>query len=408
MEKTTLAKRMTRLCVIAALGVVSATPHAHAAGTFSSDRGVVNGIELKYGSTVLLTDQTFLSSDSLCGAIYSPAARDTLNKLVFGRAGMVSNSLPEGVRFVRQRFDLSPGCSARVGYTGNELTVTISLPRNIFFTNITTPTVFGQYADPSVSVDFDVVATAKVNIPSNPQEGLTLGPFTFKVSKIDPQGQNLTADVGIGIARLVDDLGGFGFAQQLQTGFTFPFDPIKINLKKFADKAGERGKNARLANDYDTARKLVVLNLEQTGFAVGQVVPGEAFDGGWQTVTNSNGHFTMVFTRLPPTDPRFPTLDPLIRFVGTFVNTDGAGQYNGQLTGAVQRGSRVMAYTYSQPGISAAGTGTFTLSPDGRSFAGDGLAMGKDRFTWNGTRIQTKTVCPKGLRGPNCDEIIVN
>ena len=168
---STLVKRISSLFAIAAFGVLLMAPNAQAEGRFSSDRGEVNGLELKLGSNVLLSEQNFLSSNSICSAIYSAAARDELNKQVFGMAGSVSNTLPNGVRFVRQRFDLSPGCTARVAYTGNQLSVRISLPRNIFFTNITTPTVLGQYADPAVSVDFDVVATALVDIPSTPKPG---------------------------------------------------------------------------------------------------------------------------------------------------------------------------------------------------------------------------------------------
>ena len=380
---STPAKRMTILFAVAALGIFAMAPDAQAAGSLSSDRGEVNGIELRQGSNVLLSDQNFLSSSSLCSAIYSAPARDALKGLVFGMAGSVSNSLPEGVRFVRQRFDLSPGCSARVGYTGNELSVTISLPRNIYFTNITTPTIFGQYADPAVSVDFDVVATAKVNIPSNPQEGLTLGPLTFKVSKIDPQGQNLTGDVGIGVAKLVDNLGGFGFAQQLRTGFVFPFDPIKVNLSRFANMFGERGRNARLLNDYDTARKLVVLNLDPTSSGPPVANP-LAFQGGWNTVTNQNGHFTVILQiNNPQVNPQLSDL----YVTGQMINSDGVADYNGTFQGTIPRGTRTLHYSYVQPRISGSGTGQFTLSNDGNSISGSGKAGDTD-FTWRGTRAR--------------------
>ncbi|MCP9846944.1 hypothetical protein KBY86_08615 [Synechococcus sp. Lug-A] len=402
---STPVKRMKRLFAVAALSIFAMAPNAQAAGGLSSDRGEVNGIELRQGSNVLLSDQNFLSSSSLCSAIYSAPARDAFRDMVFGLASSVSNSLPDGVRFVRQRFDLSPGCSARVAYTGNELSVLVSLPRNIYFTNITTPTILGQYADPAVSVDFDVVATAKVNIPSNPQAGLTLGPFSFKVSKIDPQGQNLTGDVGIGVAKLVDNLGGFGFAQQLRTGFIFPFDPINVNLSRFANMVGERGRNARLLNDYDTARKLVVLNLDPTSSGQQPIAHVSAFQGGWQTVTDQNGHYILI---LQITTPIVSTLIPDLNVTGQFINTDGATQYNGTLQGIIPRGMRTLYYNYWQPGIKAGGKGQFTLSNDGQSISGEGLSMGKDTFIWNGTRTQGKRVCPSGMRGENCEEMIVN
>jgi hypothetical protein len=107
-----------------------------------------------------------------------------------------------------------------------------------------------------------------------------------------------------------------------------------------------------------------------------------AFAGSWDTVTNSNGRFKMPFTIQ---NPQLLAMQDLM-VTGQFVNTAGVAEYNGTLQGTVRRGTRVLQYQYSQPGISSAGTGVFTLSEDGSTITGTGPHNGKDKFTWNGTR----------------------
>ena len=106
-----------------------------------------------------------------------------------------------------------------------------------------------------------------------------------------------------------------------------------------------------------------------------------AFAGMWHTVTSSNGHFALTFQIAGTPTPGQP-----LQITGTFVNTDGAHQYDGTLQGSAVFPSGLLNFTYSQPGIQAAGTGTFALTSDGKSFTGNGVHMEKDRFTWNGTR----------------------
>ncbi len=105
------------------------------------------------------------------------------------------------------------------------------------------------------------------------------------------------------------------------------------------------------------------------------------FAGTWQTVTGSGGHFAMTFQFVGTPMPGQP-----LQFIGAFVNTDGAHQYDGTLQGSAVFPSGVLNFTYSQPGIEAAGTGVFVLSSDGKTITGTGVHMSKDSFTWNGTR----------------------
>ena len=112
-----------------------------------------------------------------------------------------------------------------------------------------------------------------------------------------------------------------------------------------------------------------------------------ALAGAWQTVTNQNGHFTVIL------QINNPSLDPLLYdlyVTGQMINTDGAAEYNGTLQGTIPRGTRTLQYTFVQPAISGAGTGQFTLSQDGNSISGTGKGgkEGDPEFTWNGTRAK--------------------
>jgi hypothetical protein len=129
--------------------------------------------------------------------------------------------------------------------------------------------------------------------------------------------------------------------------------------------------------------KLVGLKAAPTTSAP-PLAPIQAFAGAWRTVTNQNGHYTLI---LQITNPGQNPLLYETYITGQFINTDGATQYNGFLQGIIPRGTRTLFYDYSQPGIKAGGKGQFTLSNDGNAITGNGTAGGVT-FTWNGTRAK--------------------
>ena len=109
-----------------------------------------------------------------------------------------------------------------------------------------------------------------------------------------------------------------------------------------------------------------------------------ALAGAWQTVTNQNGHFTVIL------QINNPSLNPLLYdlyVTGQMINSDGAAEYNGTLQGVIPKGTRTLQYSYVQQATNSSGTGQFTLSQDGNSITGSGKAGDAD-FTWNGTRAK--------------------
>ncbi|GEM_PF-2368571 len=105
--------------------------------------------------------------------------------------------------------------------------------------------------------------------------------------------------------------------------------------------------------------------------------------GEWKTTTSANRHFTLVLTP-QIAGPLIPGQQ--IAFIGQFVSTDGARQFNGTLQGTAMFPSTTLNFTYVQPGLEAAGTGFFTLSSDGKTLKGTAVHMQEEKFAWNGGR----------------------
>lgn len=124
-----------------------------------------------------------------------------------------------------------------------------------------------------------------------------------------------------------------------------------------------------------------------------------SFAGAWKTTTSSNGHFTLALT--PILVDQQPIPGRPIPFTGTFVNADGAHDYDGQIQGSAVFPTTVLNFTYTQPGIGAGGSGTFMLSNDGKSFTGSGLHNGTDEYAWNGARNKSPAApaAPAGANG---------
>ncbi len=112
-----------------------------------------------------------------------------------------------------------------------------------------------------------------------------------------------------------------------------------------------------------------------------------AFGGKWRTRTSSNADFDIVL--VPQGDgiiaPGGIMREVELRVVGHFVNLQDAHDYDGTLQGTIPPTSRTLFYSYTQKN-GAAGSGTFTLSPDGNALTGEGTASDGTKFTWNGTR----------------------
>jgi hypothetical protein len=252
---------MVVLAVAASLGacVMSGFDTANASDRFATSR--VNGIEIVRdpGRVVVLSNPGFLSSANLCGLWNRNRGR--LEQLVETLVGSVNRSgrLPKGVTIVRQKARLSSGCAAVASYDPSAININIKLPRNTLLFNVTTPSVFGQYADPRFSIDFDVSASAKIMLPSTIGQGLALGPLAVAVFNVKPDSQNLTGDLAIAVLKVVEYFSGRDFTAEFTKDRLFRFDSIKADLGRFRTALAGLRKTPKVVAGYDPTRKIVAL-----------------------------------------------------------------------------------------------------------------------------------------------------
>lgn len=239
----------------------AAVAPANAQGGFKASR--VDGIEFKVGDEVVWSETTFLSPNSLRGYFYHPDTRAFFWDQMLKMSHAATQKMPRGMALVRQKLDLSPGCAPEVTYGPGQLALNISVPRSIFFTNVTTPGPLPQGTDPRFSVDFDVTGSAIVSIPAQAHQGVTIGPIKARIFNIKPSGQNFTGDLAVAVAKVVDEFKDFGFASRLSQGFEFTQKPITLKLGELSRVLRDRGRTQKVEHSYDPQRRVLVLQIQK-------------------------------------------------------------------------------------------------------------------------------------------------
>lgn len=143
------------------------------------------------------------------------AAQPDLNKAVEQQMGEVNKKLPDGVSLyeVHSTLGAEPKVTAR--QDGNAVRVSISVPRNLLIAKSTTPTVLGSYADPKISVDYDLTLDVVIAIPSQTQP-LRVTEMKAVVSNVNLDSQNFSADVLKAVGSVIDFFGGPDFRSILE------------------------------------------------------------------------------------------------------------------------------------------------------------------------------------------------
>jgi hypothetical protein len=270
-----------------ALGALAATPVIAQGPSFGMD--VLTGIELwkdaGQGAVRLFSDPNFFASQVLCDAYNR--ARPALNSQLETKAYEQLNPVfPSGWSMHHQQSRLSSSCTSRAYLSGNAIVLQVSVPRNVFFFKTTQPTVLGSYADPEFSLDFDLVVTASVQVPSTTGQLLHVGAVTVSMQNLHPDSQNLTADAIIAIYDAAKAL----FPSLVPNVFTdqsFSFGGWDVNLRRITDQFPDlqRSGFTIVRHDYDgrshilkltaaTNRPLAVDACIQ-GYVWREAVPGD-------------------------------------------------------------------------------------------------------------------------------------
>jgi len=74
-----------------------------------------------------------------------------------------------------------------------------TIPGNHFYARATTPSVFGSYADPAIEINFDVMLSGRLVMPTRTNPTLSAADAIVSVPRLTVKGRNITGNVGVAI-----------------------------------------------------------------------------------------------------------------------------------------------------------------------------------------------------------------
>lgn len=192
----------------------------------------VNGIEIALKGNPIAGNSTFLSENSICRQWSANLGR--LNGLAKDQLRAAVNPQMRGFSIRSDaRMSLTSACSFRAEILqacGDTVTLRMALPRNLFRFHVTTPSVFGSWADPEFSVDFDLEARTTVTLPSNARTPLRLGTTTVSASNVRLDSQNVTGDVALAVAKVYQFFTGRDVTRLITQDRSFSFPGVETSL----------------------------------------------------------------------------------------------------------------------------------------------------------------------------------
>jgi len=158
----------------------------------------------------------------------------------------------------------APAGSLQVRRVGDEIRIDYLLRGNTVQFTSTTPTLLGKYADPRVSVDFDLALAARIKIPSLTQP-LVVESAVVQVQNSRVDSQNFPADVLKALAQVFAFFGGRDFKALAEA----ELNKQQINLAQFINprlgpinqllqQLGQQGFSVLKSQSDLGARKLVL------------------------------------------------------------------------------------------------------------------------------------------------------
>lgn len=242
--------------VLVAFTALSVSAERSYAQRFGSS--VVNGIEVYRNDNPrsrIFSNRDFLTSQSLCAQWLQNTGR--LEQALVSASAALNPKLPSGVSIVRQSAALTKDCNAVANYAAGTINLNVKLPGNVFTFNVTTPGPLPQSWDPRVSIHFDVSGTAQVKIPTGPRDGLSMSPVKLYLLNVQPQGENLTGDIALAAAKVVETITGRDFLDQVTRDRTFEFNDVNRYLVPINSELAAQ--LPALEQFYDPAAKVVVI-----------------------------------------------------------------------------------------------------------------------------------------------------
>jgi hypothetical protein len=204
----------------------------------------INGVELYQHvprrlnrpahDALLAGDRALLSQANLCGYWHQNLGK--LNTLFKDMVRAKANPNMKGFT-IRSDAEsrLTSACTTHaqvLTVSSDNITVDIALPRNLFLFHMTTPSVFGSWADPKFSIDFDLSAHVSVNVPTKVTDSFGVGQTSFTVSNIKLDSQNVTGDIAKAVYSVYNYFGGRDMLAALTRDQTFNFPGIQTSFAK--------------------------------------------------------------------------------------------------------------------------------------------------------------------------------
>lgn len=184
----------------------------------------------KHATTVLYSNST-LFTGSFLASFYTPDRRNFISETVKTRiVSEIIRQLPKGYGIhSRTNLQLGTNISMQAGYFQHSISPSVNLeiiiPRNRLFVQVTTPSVFGSYADPNAEIFFDLVIKCPIALPTNTSQTTSLpkaGQVTATAINISkPTSKSIVSNLLLALAPI---FGGSGFLNDLrkEKEYVFP------------------------------------------------------------------------------------------------------------------------------------------------------------------------------------------
>jgi hypothetical protein len=193
---------------------------------------LVTGFELAIDDRPFAGNSTILSENTLC--MEYERRRHEIAELLKNTIRAQANPRMRGFGIRSDaRMNPSTSCSLRAEVStagSNTIRLRTYLPANSFNFHVTTPSVFGSWADPEFSIMADVSAETLITIPATPSESLNVGPTRVFVSNPRLDSHNVTGDIALAINEVHKFFVGGDLASQLTQNRVFEYRALQQGL----------------------------------------------------------------------------------------------------------------------------------------------------------------------------------
>jgi hypothetical protein len=139
------------------------------------------------------------------------------------------------------RMNPSTSCSLRAEVStagSNTVRLRTYLPANSFNFHVTTPSVFGSWADPEFSITADMSAETLITVPATPTGTLTVGPTRVFVSAPRLDSHNVTGDIALAVNEAYKFFVGGDLTSQLTQSRVFEYRALQQGLGELSSQVG--------------------------------------------------------------------------------------------------------------------------------------------------------------------------